>query len=495
MKKMPPERYLSLFFAEARLNKKNFLVFLLSLLLLSGCSLDNYIKNDDIISNPSVSWKQPPDLSLTNTKIILNDTNTPELPDTSKKWGAPELIDIALKNNPETSITWHGITASQAQLGSEKGQYFPQIDITTDYTHSRRKTGASSSSISEKSFGPEISLKWLLFDFGERQSLIEQARYSMFAAGFNHNAMIQKVVLQVIETYLQYIHLIAVEKANLASLADAQKNLEAADERHKAGVATISDVLQAKTSLSQTMLILQDTRGKILSIKGALATALGIPANTPYEVEDITPPPSMEIINNSIDVFIKSAMEKRPEIKAQQSLYEKSRANVRNYEAKKYPSVYFDSSLGRRYDEGFSRSNEEYSAMIRVDIPVFKGFSRLYDIKKAKEEEKLETDRLKRLEQQIILEVWSGYNDLNTASQKISTSSDLLMSAEKSYQVAHGRYQEGVGDILELLAAQKSLESARASVVEAKTQWYISLSRMSYAAGILWEPGKDIFKY
>jgi outer membrane protein TolC len=444
-------------------------------------------------ANPSVSWKQPADLSLTNSKIILKDTNTPEIPDASKKWGASELIDIALKNNPETSLAWHNIRASQAQLGSEKGWYYPQIDITTDYSHSRKKTG-DSGAITEKSFGPEISLKWLLFDFGERQSQIEQAKYSVFAAGFNHNAMIQKVVLQVVETYLQYIHLIAVEKANLASLADAQKNLEAANERHKEGVATISDVLQAKTSFSQTMLVLQDTRGKILTIKGALATAIGIPANTQYEVEDITPPPSMEIINNSIDVFIKSAMEKRPEIKAQQSLYEKSRANLRNYEAKKYPSVYFDSSLGKRYDEGLSRSNEEYSAIIRVDIPVFKGFSRLYDIKKAKEEEKLETDRLKRLEQQIILEVWSGYNDLNTASQKIHTTHDLLMSAEKSYEVAHGRYQEGVGDILELLAAQKSLESARALVVEAKTQWYISLSRMSFAAGMLWEPGKDIFK-
>ncbi len=490
---MPRKKYLRFFYAEARFNKKNFLVFLSSLLLLSSCSMDNFIKIDDMAANPSVSWKQPADLSLTNSKIILKDTNTPEIPDASKKWGASELIDIALKNNPETSLAWHNIRASQAQLGSEKGWYYPQIDITTDYSHSRKKTG-DSGAITEKSFGPEISLKWLLFDFGERQSQIEQAKYSVFAAGFNHNAMIQKVVLQVVETYLQYIHLIAVEKANLASLADAQKNLEAANERHKEGVATISDVLQAKTSFSQTMLVLQDTRGKILTIKGALATAIGIPANTQYEVEDITPPPSMEIINNSIDVFIKSAMEKRPEIKAQQSLYEKSRANLRNYEAKKYPSVYFDSSLGKRYDEGLSRSNEEYSAIIRVDIPVFKGFSRLYDIKKAKEEEKLETDRLKRLEQQIILEVWSGYNDLNTASQKIHTTHDLLMSAEKSYEVAHGRYQEGVGDILELLAAQKSLESARALVVEAKTQWYISLSRMSFAAGMLWEPGKDIFK-
>lgn len=492
---MPLKRYLRFFYAEAMFNKKKFLVFLLSLLLLSSCSsLDNFIKNDDMAANPGLSWKPPADLLVQSVKSIPQPTPA-EIPDTSKKWGVPELIDIALKNNPLTSATWLSIKVAQAELGSKKGLYYPRLDVNADYTNSRKKNGGyDSNALTQKTFGPELTMKWLVFDFGARESQMEQSKFSLYAAGFNHNAQIQRVVLQVIETYLQYIYLTAIKKADEASLIDAQKNLDAANERHKAGVATISDVLQSKTSLSQTMLNLQDIEGQILTIKGALATALGIPANTPYEVEDITPPPSMEIINNSIDVFIKNAMENRPELKAQQAVYARSRANIKNYESKNYPAVSFNSSVGRRYYDSFSRSGEEYSAAITIDVPVFDGFSRLYDIVKAKEEEKIEKERLKGVEQQIIFEVWSGYNDLNTAAQKIKTTNDLLLSSEQSYQVALGRYQEGVGSILELLAAQKNLERARASVVQAKTQWFTSLSRMSYASGILWEPGKDIFK-
>jgi outer membrane protein TolC len=73
----------------------------------------------------------------------------------------------------------------------------------------------------------------------------------------------------------------ALLMAQQANLKDAQTQLEAADERHAVGVATIADVLQAKTALSRARLALQATQGAIQSTRGALATAMGLPADTP----------------------------------------------------------------------------------------------------------------------------------------------------------------------------------------------------------------------
>ena len=63
--------------------------------------------------------------------------------------------------------------------------------------------------------------------------------------------------------------------------------------------------------------------------------------------------------------------------------------------------------------------------------------------------------------QQVVQQVFTSFYALQTATQRVSTSDDLLASAQQSEEVARGRYQEGVGTILDLLTAQNALADAR----------------------------------
>ena len=67
----------------------------------------------------------------------------------------------------------------------------------------------------------------------------------------------------------------------------------------------------------------------------------------------------------------------------------------------------------------------------------------------------------------------------------MSTADDLLRSAQQSSDVARGRYRAGVGSVLDLLAAQSALASARAQRVEARLAWSVSLAQLAHDAGIL----------
>src|SRR5204862_380480 len=81
--------------------------------------------------------------------------------------------------------------------------------------------------------------------------------------------------------------------AQQTTVKEAQTNLEAAEQRHRVGLATIADVLQAKTARSQAQLALETVEGTLQTTRGALALAMGLPANVPYDVElppDTTPP-------------------------------------------------------------------------------------------------------------------------------------------------------------------------------------------------------------
>jgi outer membrane protein len=89
------------------------------------------------------------------------------------------------------------------------------------------------------------------------------------------------------------------------------------------------------------------------------------------------------------------------------------------------------------------------------------------------------------LEQQVALDVWSAYYGLQTAVQRMRTSSDLLASATESEHVALARYKEGVGSLLDALVAQLALAGARAEGILARTDFFTSLARLGYATGKL----------
>jgi outer membrane protein len=126
-----------------------------------------------------------------------------------------------------------------------------------------------------------------------------------------------------------------------------------------------------------------------------------------------------------------------------------------------------------------------YLATLSIQFPLFNGFSRQYDVLQAKNEAEAARTSLASLQQQVGLQVWTSYFNLNTATQKIKTTRSLLESAQQSYDVALGRYQEGVGNILDLLTAQSALEEARAEDVVTRTQWFLAVAQLAHDTGTL----------
>src|SRR5207245_422348 len=100
-------------------------------------------------------------------------------------------------------------------------------------------------------------LTWLLLDLGGRSADVEEADRLLQAANLNHGAAIQDLLLLVEQGYFQYQGAKALLTAAQASVKEAQTAYQAAEERRRAGVATIADVLQAKTQLSQAVLAQQ----------------------------------------------------------------------------------------------------------------------------------------------------------------------------------------------------------------------------------------------
>ena len=225
---------------------------------------------------PSAATAVPPRAAETNVPTLNGVTPGSNL-------SLAQVIDIALSNNPQTRTTWLQARAAEAALGSSESAYLPEIDVSATagrvahLVATRRRT----------SFEPSVALNYLLFDFGGREAQVEQARQTLIAADYLHNQAIQDVILRAEQTYYSYLDAKALLAAQEATLKERRTSLDAADARHNAGVATIADVLQARTAMSQAELNRESIEGQLRTIEGLLATVMGLPATTHFDFGEL----------------------------------------------------------------------------------------------------------------------------------------------------------------------------------------------------------------
>ena len=406
-----------------------------------------------------------------------------------------DIVDLALRNNPATRLSWSNARSAAAAYGSTKGAYYPTIDGNMGVTRIKTLSAQGRSAVEQTTYGPSLQLSWLLLDFGGRSGSIDAARQALLAADWTHNATIQGVVLDVEQAYFQYVATRSLLEAQRTTYAEARRGLEAAEERHRVGLATMGDVLLARTSASQARLDMETTEGALQTTRGALALSVGLPANTPY---DISPPDTtfpVESLVDSVGTLIDRALESRPDLAASAAAVQQARARIKQLRSERLPALTMTGNANRTYLRTLPRGGNSYTVNLGLSIPLFAGFSRAYDQVQAEAEAEAAAARHDALQQQVVFEVYSSYYTLQTAARRVRTAADLLASAQQSEEVALGRYRAGVGTVLDLLSAQSALANARAQQVQARWIWQSALAQLAHDTGILDSGGGTPFDF
>jgi outer membrane protein len=431
------------------------------------------------------------------TEVVIKPTPppaAPELPNIPPELLKPgatfslaQVIDVALANSPLTRATYHQARSSSADLKSKRGAYLPQIDATATYGRSRQATIGAATYLTISSYGPAATLNYLLLDFGGRGAKVEEARQNLLAADWSHNARIHDVALGVEQAYFQYMTAKAQLDAAHKTLDQVKTGLDAANVRHDAGVATIADVLQARTAVAQAQLAVDGLEGQVQAVRGALATAMGLPANVPLDIGSLPGQVPLDRSQPAIDTLIADARLSRPDLESLRALAQKAAAHVTTVRSDALPNLALQASASRtHYDTGpFLGNQNVWSARLVLSFPLFHGLSTIYDVKKAQEDAAVAREQANSYEQQVVLQVWTSYYALQTATQRVRTSQALLDSASQSEQVALARYKEGVGTVLDLLSAEAALADARAQEIQARSDWFLALAQLTHDSGRL----------
>src|SRR4051794_6034029 len=289
-------------------------------------------------------WHGSAELSMKKDAARLGDSRFAL--DQSKTYSLPELIDLAEANNPATRAEWERARSQAAALGISRSELYPTIAaVALSQTESTQAFfGNSFLGQTTQTFQLALDLNYTVFDFGGRSGRIDAARARLLSANFAFNDTHRSLIHQVQQAYYRLLSAIGQEDSAQASLANAKAVEQAAQERLTNGLATLPDVLEARSATAQAEYDLQAVVGAEEIARGDLATAVGTPASVPINVQPLDQVPTPDSIGETAEQVIDRAFAQRPDLMQQAAEIRAADATLKEARAAYYPSLSLDVS-------------------------------------------------------------------------------------------------------------------------------------------------------
>jgi outer membrane protein len=402
---------------------------------------------------------------------------------------------LAIKNNPRVSVG-HLLALAQHQIYREtRAAELPTFNgaITAVDANEGSRIGAGSLTASRllEHAGAGVTLSQLITDFGRTTNLVSSSKLQEKAQNANGLATTEDMVLATDQAFYNALQAEALLKVAQQTVTTRQSVQHQIDELTRNKLKSALDLSFADVNLSQAKLLLLDAQNNVDSTIAALTAVLGFDKQINYELTDETtslPPPPPDV-----DVLINTAIQQRPDL---QALTYSQQAAAKFHRAQRDQLLPTISALGIAgvtpvrpdcfgggcFPNYFVSS--WYGAIgVNMSVPVFNGFLFSAEASEANNRAKAAAENTRDLRDQVVRDVRTAWLATNTAFQRVGVAAELAKQADLSLNLAQGRYQLGLGSIVELSQAQLQQTDAAIGYVNAQYQYRLSLSTLNFEIG------------
>ncbi|WP_288493029.1 TolC family protein [uncultured Pantoea sp.] len=410
-----------------------------------------------------------------------------------------DALERSLCNNPKTAQSWAEIKAESAAVGTAKGAYLPTFSLSGREISERSETNVAGhpefgSVNSSPNYSADFSLNWVLYDFGARSAALHKAKALLVAAEASHMETLQSVMIATAKDY----YAAQAAAGNLAAAADmeriASKSVEVVVTKEGHGAASVGDELQARTAWLQAKTEKEKAENTLENDLGVIAIDMGLRPDSYINLANVQEGLKPDFrFKESVSALIDEAIKIHPALLAAQAQLQAAEAEVDQTRAEGMPTLSLigkasrdnqkvSAGIGQPYLD--SSHNDRYIG-IQVSVPLFEGFTREYKIQEGLAQAEQKQGAVSEVRHNVELDVWKSFQSLKANTNNLPLIESLFDNTRKSYSVAEYRYENGVGNIIELLNAQKSLADAEKQQIQALTDWRYSRLELSEKLGLL----------
>ncbi len=255
--------------------------------------------------------------------------------------------------------------------------------------------------------------------------------------------------------------------------------VEETRQRSELGLATRLELLQAEANLAareQEIIaaeqLLSDRSDHLISLMGILEEHFEI--NQRLEVTEL--PTQAPRLPDFPDVW-RTALVYNPETAIQDELILRRDLDTLSARDAMRPQLDVTLSGGYRglsdesgrdaYSNALERDGHEWGAQVSFSYPFGRRASRAGLRQAEYRREQAEWERI-RIKQQLLQDTRSAWRDLQVARRQLDASEITVRLQEASYEQERSRYEEGLSTTRAVLEAQRDLDAARTSMIDAR---------------------------
>jgi outer membrane protein len=449
-----------------------------------------------------------------------------QLVDLRKEYTLPELIDLGERLNPATRAAWQNAKQALALLGVSKSAYYPFLSLAASAGYTRLFVPFPKLQVSQEALkralatggpllsavtlteGPplhfdilyqsELTMKWLLFDFGQREATISAAREGLLMANVAFNATHQRVVFEVSQSF--YAYNLARESVRVAeSAAETAQTVDSAVQARVAnGLATQPESLQAKQQLAQAQFNLEKARGSQRDAFVDLMKSIGLSPSLPIRITESFAG-SVEIgLETPLASLVIRALSQRPDLVVSLAKVRAAEDKIKAIKASYFPKISALANLGYGMERTslsgntFDDSAPTFGAGLGFELQVFDGFLRDRSLQAARAELEAASEELQQTRDEAVRQVWKSYIDLRTAIRSGAAAAALLKSSQGAYDAVLASFKLGFSTYTDVVTNETKLTSARNSVFETQSAIHQAATALAYAMGELGSTSKSM---
>ncbi len=412
-----------------------------------------------------------------------------------------QAIKMSVSKHPRLVASSQKVDAASARIGQAKAGFMPQISFVERYSRTNNPmwafgTKLNQESITQADFDPRllndpddidnfvstIDVKWPLFDSGQTWYGWRQAKKGFLAAEIQTERVRQEIIGGAALSYdgllLASARLEVIDQA----IGLAKAHLKLVEERYRAGFVVKSDLLRARVRLSDLKQKRFEAESGVAVGMAALGAAIGFQTDHRFLPTDSL---KMEqCYSESVDEWISTALEKRPELRLLSIQEEMAQYEVKKQTSQHFPAI----SLFGNYEinsERFDDTGDNFTVGAMMQVNLFSGGKMVSQAREARAALAEVQAHRQSLVSNIEVEVRKAFHEACSAKQRIGVAEETVTLAKESRRIVEDRYASGLLTIVDLLDAETTIENARNNLYQALHDYRVSHIRLQLASGVL----------
>lgn len=390
-----------------------------------------------------------------------------------------EAVAAAVKNHPQVIEAGENLRGAEARSGQAFAGYYPQMSFAADWSRGESFVAAQENIRLLAATTAGLYLKQTIYDFGRTAGAAAAARSNRDAADKAQAITRQDLTLRVKSAF--YL-LLAAEK-QVVAVAETVTAREAvfhqAQEFFGQGIRSKVDVARAEAAMfaARTSLIRAENNRELARME--LANAMGM-----VSLDDRIPvePPQTFMSLPEKSLSHREAVHNRAELQQVAALKSAAAGNLTSARSSYLPILSGVASAGYA-GRDVQPDGSVWGVGLNLTVPLFSGFSSVEQVREATAAINSIEARHNNLRLQISREVESAWLSGSEAAARIASTGKEVAAATEGKSLAEGRYQEGVGSIIEVTDAQSQALDAQTANIQARYDYYTALARLDRAVG------------